>query len=133
MAARAAKNIGDGRPLRVCDLCGGVDDHPRHTIAGNLRGVFQPSDAALDQVVAKAPEDQRTRLVRELMDTTSTDRHLQCCRDAGCPNGTCGLVLMDVDDEVIGAELLNHLDENGEAIRDRVLTAYEINSIDTES
>jgi hypothetical protein len=109
----AAENIGEGRPLRVCDLCGGVDDHPRHVVAGNIDGAFAPSDGAIDRVLAAAPEDQRGRLVRELLDTTSSDRHLQCCRDAGCPEQDpakqCGVLLADVNDDVIGADLIDHL------------------------
>ena len=127
-----AENIGDGRPLRVCDLCGGVDDHPRHSVAGNIRDVFTPSDGALERVMAEAPEEHRTELVRALLDTTSSDRHLQCCRDAGCPNGSCGVVLEDVDDAVIGGALLAHLSDNAPAIQDRLALVNEINSIPEE-
>jgi hypothetical protein len=28
-----SENIGDGRPIRLCDVCGGMDDHPRHMVA----------------------------------------------------------------------------------------------------
>lgn len=104
-------NIGGAdRVLRVCDLCGGVDDHPRHVIAGSVDGVFRPSDAALDRVLAEAPEDRRAELVRDLLDTTSSDRHLQCCRDAGCPQQPpfkkCDELLEGAGDK-IGADLLD--------------------------
>lgn len=97
-------NIGNGRLVRVCDLCGGVDDHPRHSIAGTLRknlvtgeservgdGMFPaPDDDMIGKVIAASPEADRVRLLRDLMDTSSSDRHLDCCAADGCPDGTCG-------------------------------------------
>jgi hypothetical protein len=104
-------NIGDGRPLRVCDLCGAVDDHPRHVIAGQVDvGLFRPSAGAVDRVLAEAPEDQRGALVRDLLDTSSSDRHLDCCREAGCPDGSCGRVTAGAEG-LTGADLLAHLVE----------------------
>lgn len=105
-------NIGDGRALRVCDLCGGVDDHPRHVIAGtpgrqNIT-IAAPSDDILTKVMTAAPEAERGRLVRELMDTSSTDRHMDCCRDAGCPDGSCNTQTAGAED-LRGAALLDHL------------------------
>lgn len=110
-------DIGDGRPLRVCDLCGQVDDHPRHVIAGNVGGAFAPSDGALDNVLAEAPEDQRRELVRALLDTTSSDRHLDCCRDAGCPDGSCDRVTEGAEG-LTGADLLDHLVEYAQTVGD---------------
>ena len=81
-------NIGDGRPLRVCDLCGGVDDHPRHVIAGAATGqgvVGAPSDEIVNRMLSAVHEGDRVRLLRELMDASTSDRHLDCCREAGCP------------------------------------------------
>lgn len=28
-----SENIGDGRPQRLCEECGQIDDHPRHMVA----------------------------------------------------------------------------------------------------
>lgn len=80
-------NIGQGRPLRVCDLCGGVDDHPRHVITASTPGDHfeRPSDDTLARVIDAAPAEHRARLISELLDTGSTDRHLDCCAAAGCP------------------------------------------------
>ncbi|MEU1810956.1 hypothetical protein [Micromonospora aurantiaca (nom. illeg.)] len=81
-------NIGDGRPLRVCDLCGIVDDHPRHSIVGAVPGqelVAAPTDQVIERVTASAPTSERARLLRELLDTSTSDRHLDCCREQGCP------------------------------------------------
>lgn len=104
-----AKNIGEGRPLRVCDLCGGVDDHPRHVIAGSVTDVFPaPSTEVMDRVLKAAPAAERGRLVRDLVDTSSSDRHLQCCAAAGCPGGTCDAQIAGAED-LRGADLLGHL------------------------
>lgn len=83
-------NIGGGRVLRVCDLCGGVDDHPRHVLAGDRDDNFPaPDDAIVAKVAGAAPPAELGRLLRALTDTTSSDRHLDCCAAAGCPDGTC--------------------------------------------
>jgi hypothetical protein len=103
-------NIGNGRIVRVCDLCGGVDDHPRHVIAGTAGGpdaIAAPSDEILAKVIAAAPEADRARLVRDLMDTSSSDRHLDCCAAAGCPNGLCGPQVAGTPGA--GAAMLEHL------------------------
>jgi hypothetical protein len=102
-------NIGNGRILRVCDLCGGVDDHPRHVLAGGLPNVFpRPGDNIVNAVLANAPVDDRARLIRDLLDTGSSDRHMDCCRAAGCPDSTCNQVTAGAE-ELRGADLLIHL------------------------
>lgn len=108
---------GEGRPLRVCDLCGGVDDHPRHSFGGPVTGVFRPpTDEVVEKVLANAPADQRGRLLRDLMDTSSLDLHKDCCRDAGCPTGTCNEELAEVGD-LRGAELADALTERGQRLQ----------------
>jgi len=105
------KNIGGDRALRVCDLCGGVDDHPRHVIAGDTRETFAaPAEDIVQKVLEEAPEDQRSKLVRDLFDTTSSDRHMDCCREAGCPTGDCERTTQGAEDKR-GAALLKHLRE----------------------
>ena len=105
------------RPLRVCDLCGGVDDHPRHSFGGPQIGQFRNApDDVIDKVLANAPEDQRGRLLRELMDTGSLDLHKDCCRDAGCPTGECADELDDVGD-LRGSELRDALTERGRRLQ----------------
>lgn len=102
-------NIGGERPLRVCDLCGAVDDHPRHILAGaGPDGFPRVSDEIVDRVLAAAPEDQRGRLLRELLDQSTSDRHKDCCRDAGCPTSQCDTELVGADG-LTGADLLDHL------------------------
>lgn len=102
-------NIGNGRPLRVCDLCGGVDDHNRHVLGSGSRDVFPaPSDDIVTKVLDAAPAAERARLLRELQDTSSSDRHMDCCRQAGCPDGSCDVATAGAEDKR-GAALLNHL------------------------
>lgn len=106
-------NNVDDRPLRVCDLCGGVDSDPRHSFGGPQPGAFRAApDDVIDKVLEKAPADQRGRLLRELMDTSSLDLHKDCCRDAGCPTGECTDELDEVGD-LRGEELRNALTERG--------------------
>lgn len=107
----------EDRPLRVCDLCGGVDDHPRHVIAGSTSGIFtRPSDEIINRVLTTAPEEDRARLLGDLTDTGSSDRHLDCCRDAGCPETdpekNCNVQLADVED-LHGVELAEWLYNKG--------------------
>jgi hypothetical protein len=112
-------NIGDGRALRVCDLCGGVDDHPRHVIAGHDADGFQrPGDDIVNKVLNSAPAEHRARLLRELTDTSSSDRHLDCCAAAGCPTDTCGPQVKDAKGKT-GAAMLDHLVNLDDPFADR--------------
>jgi hypothetical protein len=104
-----AKNIGGGRALRVCDLCGGVDDHPRHVLAGGDPDTFpRPTPEMVRLVLEAAPADEADRLLGDLLDTGTSDRHMDCCRTAGCPDGSCNTVTAGAED-LRGADLLNHL------------------------
>lgn len=113
--------IGGGRALKVCDVCGGCDDHPRHEFAGAIPGVQvaePPSQAAVDRVNEVAPTEHRARLLRDLFDTTTGQRHLDCCREAGCPTGTCGVRTRGAEDKR-GKALLAHLSRSGDLFPDR--------------
>jgi hypothetical protein len=106
------ENIGGGRALRVCDLCGGVDDHPRHVLTGGEVGKYDPPTVEMiARVLEQAPAEEAARLVRELVDTGSQDRHMDCCRAAGCPAGTCGPQTAGAED-LRGGDLLAHLVAN---------------------
>lgn len=137
-------NIGGGRALRVCDLCGGVDDHPRHVIAGTIPrnpitgesgevppGLFPaPTDEIIGKVAGTALPEDLGRLMRDLMDTTSSDRHLDCCAAAGCPTGTCGPQIADAKGKT-GKALLGHLTTLTDPFADRenvveALTAEQV-------
>lgn len=90
----------DDRPLRVCDECGGIDKHPRHTVDAPA-GTHTPDAEIVRKVLASKEFDQDVidAAYQSLMDTTSLMRHIDCCahsstewRDAdgnlvatGCP------------------------------------------------
>lgn len=38
-------------------------------------------------------------------------RHMDCCAEAGCPDGTCVALRAGVPAEVVGAEFLAHIQE----------------------
>jgi hypothetical protein len=100
--------IGGGRLVRICDLCGGVDDHPRHVIHGD------PGDPPDQAVVARLLADDgldpdlKAALLADLYDTTLQLRHLDCCADAGCPDGTCVTQTAGAKGKT-GAAMLTHL------------------------
>lgn len=83
---------------RVCDLCGGVDEGPRHVIAGVIADAFPPNQDVHDTLTANIQKamqagdidiDDAFRLNADYTDTTSQDRHMACCARAGCPSQTC--------------------------------------------
>ena len=84
-------NIGKGRILRVCDLCGGVDDHPRNMLVGSAeQDPFpRPSEDIMNAVLKNAPVAERGRLLSELLDQTTSDRHYDCCAASGCSHEAC--------------------------------------------
>lgn len=86
-------------PYRVCDLCGGVDDHPRHVLWGDTvdtfavdQGMLTTVDENLERLVKENEIGvaDAMRIARDFANTTSQDRHKDCCAAAGCPTGTCG-------------------------------------------
>lgn len=85
--------MADERPLRVCDVCGGVDDHPRHVFVGT------PDEFPLNQELADSvldlelPSADRGRIYREVLDTTVQQRHMDCCAGAGCPDSSCNQII----------------------------------------
>lgn len=104
----AHKNIGGGRPLRGCPLCGGVDDHPRHVIGKGVLSKTRPDDEVVNKVIASVPEADRGRVLFELFGTRGQSRHIDCCREAGCPDGSCNRLTADAE-TLRGAALLSHL------------------------
>lgn len=69
------------RAKRLCDLCGGYDDHPRH-VQAVLPGT---AGAAPDGTfLAALPDGVAATAIGELMDSSTVVRHLDCCAAAGC-------------------------------------------------
>ena len=98
--------MAEKRPVRMCDVCGGVDDHPRHVFAHAV------GDGATDSAIAlKALEnagDDREVIMAQISDNSTTIRHMDCCRSVGCPDGTCNEVTKGAEDKR-GAALVRHL------------------------
>lgn len=69
------------RLLRLCDVCGGLDDHPR-----DVSFVLPDSPGSVpDQDFLNAlPQNTPPRAVAELMDPTTLIRHIDCCASRGC-------------------------------------------------
>jgi len=86
----SVERISPDRPLRICDVCGGVDDHPRHLVAAAL-GEIPVNQANLAKVLADNSLDPDTKaaIVADIVDTTTQYRHFDCCTNVGCPDGTC--------------------------------------------
>jgi hypothetical protein len=104
--------IGGDRPIRGCDVCGGVDDHPRHVIAGAPGAAGNADPVIVRRTVANCTaldldEATASAVLAGIMDTSSQDRHRDCCRSVGCPTGTCNDVADLVGDKLRGADLLD--------------------------
>lgn len=110
----------DERPLRLCESCFKVDRDPRHVVggAGEMgRGVeiLQGRGySELEQVVAQ----------RDLTDSSTVLKHLDCCLADGCPDGSCNARLEDPADPFDGGKtrgdalvkkLVKFIDESGAA------------------
>lgn len=79
------------RRLRVCDVCGGVDDHPRHDHNAAPGEFDPPSKEVVDKVLANAAKLKTDvePLLRDLYERSVQLRHMDCCRAVGCPTGEC--------------------------------------------
>lgn len=66
------------RPLRLCDVCGKLDDHPRHVRSVRDGGV--PSK----EFIASLADGLPASAIAQLMDPTTVVRHMDCCAAQGC-------------------------------------------------
>ena len=69
------------RAMRLCDLCGGYDDFPRH-----VTSLPAPDPAAVPtrEFLQALPSGVDPLAVAELMDATTFVRHHECCAGDGC-------------------------------------------------
>lgn len=96
--------MADARRLRLCDVCGGLDDHPRHVTGlapGSTEGT--PSQEFLDSLAPGAP----VSAIAELMNSQTIVRHMDCCAAQGCT--ICAQTEVDYGQRR-GQELIDHLD-----------------------
>lgn len=99
------------RPVRGCDVCGGVDDHPRHVFGTDHRpDIDSTTDVEVGmKMLANAPdEESKAAILRHIQDVNTQMRHMDCCRAAGCPTGECYTVTAGAED-VRGKDLLAHI------------------------
>ncbi len=76
--------------LRVCDACGLVDDHPRHTLSGaDPEGVTRPSQDVIAKVIGGGYSPEVTALAIDQLNEGGLYLHMDCCRGRGCPTGDC--------------------------------------------
>lgn len=98
----------DVRPMRICDACGGVDDHPRHVIAYADGDGVTPNDIATRAVELAGPLGSTDMILQQITDTSTMMYHMDCCRERGCPDGTCYKVTAGAED-LKGDKLVAHL------------------------
>jgi hypothetical protein len=80
---------------RVCEGCGGVDEHPRHIVAGVIPDVHPAASAELRETVlanikelagaGKLTIENAMAIGVDIDDTTTRSLHIDCCAEAGCP------------------------------------------------
>lgn len=92
------------RPLRFCDVCGGLDDHPRHVTqyAGD-ESAGRPDDEWLAGVDLSGAT---TFAAERLLSGNLRERHLDCCASQGCE--TC-IATEKETKGLRGSELIDHL------------------------
>jgi hypothetical protein len=101
------------RNVRVCDLCGQFDDHPRHI----LEATFDPKMASPSpEILTRLGESvdlstpEGAQAMASLFDPTVEYRHWDCCKAAGCPDGTCDKMLAAApEDARHGDALVAHI------------------------
>lgn len=99
--------MAEQRPVRMCDSCGQVDDHPRHVFAGSPGDGITAAEIGAKAIEAASDAD-KAAIIAQVQDTTTTQRHMDCCRAAGCPDGTCAQVTAGAENKT-GTALVKHL------------------------
>lgn len=93
------------RPLRLCDVCGQLDDHPRHVQGlppGSTDGT--PTKEFLDSLAPGAP----VSAIAELLNPLTIVRHMDCCAAQGCE--ICAATEQEYGARR-GQALIDHLEE----------------------
>src|SRR4051812_16120354 len=69
------------RPMRLCDVCGQLDDHPRHVIAHHPQSTDGTQSA---DVVIPPGQSIPTAALLEFGRPNVSVRHMDCCASQGC-------------------------------------------------
>lgn len=73
------------RPLRICDSCGQIDDHPRHVLA-TLEDTGKSHQDVLDLATENADSPEKLKaVIAAAQDSTVLTKHMDCCAADGCP------------------------------------------------
>lgn len=77
--------------LRVCDSCGVIDETPKHMHL-EAPGAVPVNVELVTAVGARTDlsDEDRTRIIADIVDTQQILKHFACCAADGCPDGTCG-------------------------------------------
>lgn len=74
---------------RLCDSCGQVDNHPRHT-HGLGPDAPNPTSPEIARAALKAATDETWEdLYAQVEDGRTQVKHIDCCAADGCPDGSC--------------------------------------------
>lgn len=102
----------NARPMRFCDVCLGYDDHPRHTVWVGPGG-DEVETAQLRRLYAAAEKlklaDDDAGLATAV-DRAWSERHMDCCAEVGCPDGSCDAVVAEAKGKT-GDKLVSHLEK----------------------
>jgi len=97
------------RPLRFCDICGGLDDHPRH-----VRNLGASEDGRPDDewMAGVSTDGAPVQAIEQLVNGTVNVHHMDCGAAEGCElcKGT-----EKENKGFRGQKLINHLNEVREA------------------
>lgn len=97
------------RLVQGCDVCGQVDDHPRHTKfypvgEGDASASLQALQKAMDSNIS--PE-----ALRDMADAGRAVRHFDCCASQGCQ--VCAKTLHTVGEDLRGPDLIAAITKKG--------------------
>jgi hypothetical protein len=104
--------VKETRPVRMCDLCGGVDDHPRHVFAHATGDAPTDVEVGMKALDAAPDAPAKSAVMAHIRDTSTSMRHMDCCREAGCPDGTCDQVTAGAENKR-GMDLVKHIQKGG--------------------
>lgn len=103
--------MAEKRPMRMCDSCGLIDDHPRHVFAHNVGDAVTSPEVSVKVMTAATSLDSevdKAAVIAQVQDTATVMKHMDCCRADGCPDGTCNEVTAGAEDKR-GNALVRHL------------------------
>lgn len=76
--------------LRVCDVCGKIDDLGRHVLVVAPGEIDDAPSKVYNAVLnSKASNEDKLAAMESLKNDTLQIRHISCCAAEGCPTGTC--------------------------------------------